>query len=151
MAGDACIQEAGWKDFSFLGNRTVGESCRHGVAVLESHGLYARGSARHSHSATKVQVQILGKKLSEKEVVQRPIQWVQAKVAVKRHYRYWPAGAPAPTGLRGSLEASAAVTRETGCRTSAAHSLTLPGLPRPGERPNARQDAHLRFGRYRPR
>ena len=43
----------------------VGESCRHGVAVLESHGLYTRGSARHSHSATKFQVRILRKKLSE--------------------------------------------------------------------------------------
>src|SRR5436305_1636900 len=56
MASDACIQEAGWKDFSFLGNGSVDESCRHGVAVLESHGLYARRSARHSHSAAKVQV-----------------------------------------------------------------------------------------------
>src|SRR6266853_1073390 len=73
MASDACIQAAGWKDFSFLGNRTVGESCRHGVAVLEYHGLYARGTARHSHSATKFQVRILGKTLSEEGVVWRAI------------------------------------------------------------------------------
>ena len=64
----ARIQEAEWKDFSFLGNGTAGKSCRHGVAVLESHGLYARGTARHSHSATKVQVRILGKKLFEQVV-----------------------------------------------------------------------------------
>src|SRR5258706_2023805 len=72
MAGDACIQEAEWKDLSFLGNGTAGESCRHGVAVLESHGLYARGAARHSRAATKFQVRIPGRKLSEKEVEWRP-------------------------------------------------------------------------------
>ena len=54
--------------YSFMfgpGNRAVIESCRHGVAVLESHGLYPGGAAGHSHSATNVQVRILGKKLSE--------------------------------------------------------------------------------------
>ena len=65
MAGDACIHEAGRENLSFLGNRAVGESCRHGVAILESHGLYAGGPAGHSHSAANVQVRILGKELSE--------------------------------------------------------------------------------------
>src|SRR6202171_4831000 len=74
MAGDACIQKAGRKDLSFLGNRTAGESCRHGVAVLESHGLYAGGAAGHSHSATRVQVRIPGKKLSEQGVVRRGLE-----------------------------------------------------------------------------
>ena len=53
------------KDFSFLGNRTVSESCGYGVAILESDGLHARGSAGHSHSATEFQVGIPGKTLSE--------------------------------------------------------------------------------------
>jgi hypothetical protein len=44
------------------------------VAVLESHGLYTRGSARHSHSATKVQVRILGKNyLNKKILLKNPI------------------------------------------------------------------------------
>ena len=64
-ASDACIQEAGRKDFSFLGNGADGESCRHGVALLESHGLHTRGAAGPSHSATKFQVRVPGKKLSE--------------------------------------------------------------------------------------
>jgi hypothetical protein len=38
MAGGACLQEAGQKDFSFLGNRIADEPCRHGMAVLESYG-----------------------------------------------------------------------------------------------------------------
>ena len=35
---------------------TDDESRRHSVAVLESHGLYAGGTARHSYAATRVQV-----------------------------------------------------------------------------------------------
>ena len=58
-----------WKNLSFLGNRTVRGSFKHRVAVLESDGFYARGSARHSHSATKFQIRIPGKKLSELGVV----------------------------------------------------------------------------------
>jgi alkylation response protein AidB-like acyl-CoA dehydrogenase len=38
------------------------------VAVLESDGLDARGSAGHSNSATKFQIRILGKELSEQGV-----------------------------------------------------------------------------------
>src|SRR6185503_18444216 len=68
MASDARIQETGWKDFSFLGNRNVGESRRYRVAVLESHGLHARGSAGHPNSATKFQIRILGEELSEQGV-----------------------------------------------------------------------------------
>src|SRR5262252_9546322 len=73
MAGDACIPEAGRKDFSFLGNRAVRESRGHGVAVLESHGLYAGGAAGHSGSAAELQVRIPGETLSEQEVIRRPI------------------------------------------------------------------------------
>ena len=53
------------KIFHFWGTESIGQSCRHGVAVLESHGLYARGPARHSDSATEFQVRILGETLSE--------------------------------------------------------------------------------------
>ena len=48
-----------------IAKATTGESRRHGVAVLESHGLYARGSARHPHAATEFPVRIPGKALSE--------------------------------------------------------------------------------------
>src|SRR4029453_4485561 len=65
MAGNACVQQAGWKDFSFLGNRAPGESCRHGVAVLESEGLYPGGPAGHSYAAAGLPVRIPGKALSE--------------------------------------------------------------------------------------
>ena len=47
------------------GGPNVGESRRHGVAVLESHGLHAGGTAGQTHSAAKVQVGIPGKTLSE--------------------------------------------------------------------------------------
>ena len=61
------------KIFHFWGTESMIESCRHGVAVLESHGLYARGPARHSHSAAEVQVRILGEELSEQEVGPPPV------------------------------------------------------------------------------
>src|SRR5437867_12354782 len=68
MAGDARVSEAARKDSSFLGNRVDVESSRHRVAVLESHGLHARGAAGHSHAATTIQVQIPGGALFEPEV-----------------------------------------------------------------------------------
>ena len=37
------FQETGREDFPFLGNRNDCEPCRHGVAVLESHGLHPGG------------------------------------------------------------------------------------------------------------
>jgi predicted dithiol-disulfide oxidoreductase (DUF899 family) len=57
-----------WKYFSLLGYGAVRKSCRYGVAVLESHGLYTRGAARHPYSATKIQIRILRKALSEEGV-----------------------------------------------------------------------------------
>src|SRR5262249_9327470 len=71
IAGYACLHAAGRKDFSFLGNRTEGESCRHGVAVLESDGLHAGGAAGHPGSAANVQVPVLGKTLSAQGAVMR--------------------------------------------------------------------------------
>ena len=59
------FMKSGRKDFSFLGNGIVEESSRHRVAVLGSHGLYAGGPARNSHSSPDVQVRIPGKTLSE--------------------------------------------------------------------------------------
>jgi predicted dithiol-disulfide oxidoreductase (DUF899 family) len=55
--------------FHFWGTELSGESCRHGVAVLESHGLYAGGPAGHSHSAAGFQVRVPGKTLSEQGIV----------------------------------------------------------------------------------
>ena len=49
------------KILHFWGTEVDVESRRHGVAVLESHGLHAGGPAGHSHSATKVQVRVPGK------------------------------------------------------------------------------------------
>jgi predicted dithiol-disulfide oxidoreductase (DUF899 family) len=40
-ANDACVQETRRKDLAFLGERTPGQSCRYGMALLEPHGLYA--------------------------------------------------------------------------------------------------------------
>ena len=71
MASNACVQKTGREDFPFLGNRSDCEPCRHGVAVLEPYGLYAEGQAGHPYSATKFQIRILGKKLSEQRVVGR--------------------------------------------------------------------------------
>src|SRR5262249_11819896 len=88
MAGDACIQEAGRKDLSFLGNRAVRESCGHGVAVLESQGLSAGGRQGYPAPAAEFQVRIPGKTLSEQGVVWRPIA------------RTWGARAPGPVRSR---------------------------------------------------
>src|ERR1051326_8778006 len=122
MAGDACIQQTGCKDFSFLGNRTAGESCRHGVAVLESHGLYAGGSAGRSHSAAKVQVRIPGKTLSEQVAVWRPIR------------RIWP-----PDGRRSTTrELNAADVNMTGrgpCRAQEPGNLQHQRARAMGPRP----------------
>ena len=60
VAGDACL------------SRNDVEPRRHGVAVLESLGLYAGGPAGQADAAAEVQVRILGKKLSEQGVVWRP-------------------------------------------------------------------------------
>ena len=53
------------KIFHFWGTETDVEPCRHGVAVLESDGLHARGPAGHCHAAAEVQVGVSGKALSE--------------------------------------------------------------------------------------
>src|ERR1700731_2490038 len=84
MAGHACLQEAGWKDFSFLGNRAVRKPCRHGVPVLESHGLYAGGPAGHSPPAAKFQVRIPGKTLSEQKV--GPVRVIDETLLFTPHY-----------------------------------------------------------------
>ena len=56
------------KIFHFWGTESMSNHRRHGMGVLESHGLYARGPARHSHPATKFQVRIPGETLSEQGV-----------------------------------------------------------------------------------
>ena len=53
------------KIFHFWGTETIRKSCRYGLALLESDGLYAGGPAGHSDSATGFQVRIPGKELSE--------------------------------------------------------------------------------------
>ena len=68
VAGDACVSEAARHDRSFLGNRVDVESSRHGVAVLEPHGLYARRPTRYSDAATAVQVRVPGDTLLEQVI-----------------------------------------------------------------------------------
>src|SRR4030095_4218115 len=65
MAGDACVQEAGWKDLPFLGDRTIGKSRRYRLAILEPHGLHAGGTARPAHAAAKLQIRIFGAELRQ--------------------------------------------------------------------------------------
>jgi hypothetical protein len=55
----------GMEGFFISGELSCRQIMSTGVAVLESHGLYARGPAGHSHSAAKFQIWIFGKKLSE--------------------------------------------------------------------------------------
>ena len=59
--------EAGREDFSLLGNRDGGESCRHGVALLEPHGLHAGGPARHDTPPQKFRSEFLEKNYLSKE------------------------------------------------------------------------------------
>ena len=55
------------KIFHFWATEIDVEPRRHGVAVLESDGLHARGPAGPAHAAAEVQVRISGRALSEQE------------------------------------------------------------------------------------
>lgn len=69
------------KIFHFWGNRIAGESCRHGVAILESDGLYARGASRSCHAAPGFQVRVSGQELSG-QCVAWPSRWLRRRHAV---------------------------------------------------------------------
>src|SRR5918992_506555 len=86
MAGDARLSEAAGKDCSFLGHGVDVESSRHGVAVLESDGFHARGTAGHFHAATGIQVPVPGRALlvtSSSEFWRQPL----ARSHVRRSFR----------------------------------------------------------------
>src|SRR5213079_236403 len=55
--------EEGRKDPSLLGDRAAREPRRHGMAVLESHGLHAGGAAGYPHAAAEVPVEVPGEAL----------------------------------------------------------------------------------------
>jgi predicted dithiol-disulfide oxidoreductase (DUF899 family) len=55
------------KIFHFWGTELSAKSYRHRVAVLESHGLYARGSARHSTPPQNFRSEFLEKNYLNKE------------------------------------------------------------------------------------
>src|SRR4030095_420439 len=71
IAGIARVSAAGRQDLPLLGHRTTRKSCRHGLAVLESDGLYAGGTAGAYHSATAFQIRVPRKALFEQELTIR--------------------------------------------------------------------------------
>ena len=72
MAGAARLPQARWKkrrqDLTVLGDGVAAQSCRHGVAVLESDGLHARGPAGPGDAAAEIQERVFGRELFEEEV-----------------------------------------------------------------------------------
>ena len=64
-AGDAGVQEARRQDFPVLEHRGDVEPRRYGLAVLESHGLHAGGTAGPADTAAAVQERVFGEELFE--------------------------------------------------------------------------------------
>src|SRR6185312_16554027 len=64
---DACVQETRWQDFSFLERRS---GRRYGVAVLESDGLHAGGSAGPADAAAKLQAGVFREECFEEVACQ---------------------------------------------------------------------------------
>ena len=71
IAGVARVSTAGGQDLPFLGHRTGRKSRRHGLALLESDGLYAGGSTGPYHSAADFQIRVPRKALLEQELAVR--------------------------------------------------------------------------------